>query len=65
MSAAQGESLNKMVCDMDDHGVHGDMKSDAMNVASAALKATKRRRTSPSTLKAISTTSMALLGTAL
>ena len=27
----------KMVCDMDDHGVHGEMKNDALKVAAAAI----------------------------
>ena len=29
---------------MDDHGVHGDMKSDAMNVASAALESNQEEK---------------------
>ena len=27
-----------MVCDMDEHGTNGDMKSDALNVAGTALE---------------------------
>ena len=37
-SGAGGPGM-KMVCDMDDHGVHGEMRGDAMNVAAAALEA--------------------------
>ena len=29
----------KMVCDMDDHGIHGKMKNDAQKVAAAAVEA--------------------------
>ena len=28
-----------MICDMDDHGVHGEMKNDALQVAGSALEA--------------------------
>ena len=30
---------SKMVCDMDDHGIHGEMKNDAQKVAAAAVEA--------------------------
>eukprot|EP00597_Dinobryon_sp_UTEXLB2267_P016758 CAMPEP_0201092166 /NCGR_PEP_ID=MMETSP0812-20130820/722_1 /ASSEMBLY_ACC=CAM_ASM_000668 /TAXON_ID=98059 /ORGANISM="Dinobryon sp., Strain UTEXLB2267" /LENGTH=64 /DNA_ID=CAMNT_0047343579 /DNA_START=26 /DNA_END=217 /DNA_ORIENTATION=+ len=36
-SGAGGDS--KMICDMDDHGVHGEMKNDAFTVVAAALEA--------------------------
>ena len=28
----------KMICDMDDHGIHGKMKNDAQSVAAAAVE---------------------------
>jgi hypothetical protein len=37
-TSASGGGPGKIVCDMDDHGVHGEMKNDAMNVAAAALE---------------------------
>ena len=40
MSTSQsGGGPGKVICDMDDHGVHGEMKNDAMSVAAAALEA--------------------------
>ena len=33
-----GGNGNQMVCDMDEHGTNGDMKSDALNVAGTALE---------------------------
>lgn len=35
---------NKMICDMDDHGVHGEMKNDALNVAAAALETNQEEK---------------------
>mmetsp|Transcript_40909 Transcript_40909/g.41785 ORF Transcript_40909/g.41785 Transcript_40909/m.41785 type:complete len:99 (-) Transcript_40909:22-318(-) len=34
-----GGGGNKIICDMDDHGVHGEMRNDAMNIAAVALEA--------------------------
>ena len=34
----------KMVCDMDDHGVHGEMKNDALKVAAAAIEGNQEEK---------------------
>lgn len=34
----------KMVCDMDDHGINGDMKIDAKKVAAAAVEANQEEK---------------------
>ncbi len=39
MSSSGGGTGSKMICDMDDHGVHGEMKNDALQVAGSALEA--------------------------
>lgn len=44
MSSAAAGNQNKIVCDMDDHGVHGEMKNDALNVAAAALEANQEEK---------------------
>jgi dynein light chain LC8-type len=39
MSSTGVGSQSNVVTDMDEHGIQGDMKGDAMNVAAAALEA--------------------------
>jgi len=39
VSKGAGGPSAKMVCDMDDHGINGDMKIDAKKVAAAAVEA--------------------------
>jgi hypothetical protein len=34
-----GGTGSKMICDMDDHGVHGEMKNDALQVAAGRTRA--------------------------
>ena len=39
-----GGGPGKIICDMDDHGIHGEMKNDAMKVAAAALEASPEEK---------------------
>ena len=41
---ASGGGQGKMVCDMDDHGVHGEMKNDALSVAAVAIEGNQEER---------------------
>lgn len=34
----------KMICDMDDHGVHGEMKNDALSVAAVAIEGNQEEK---------------------
>ena len=42
--SSTGVGTNKIICDMDDHGVHGEMKNDALNVAAAAIEANQEEK---------------------
>ena len=44
MTTTSGGGPGRIVCDMDDHGIHGEMKSDAMSVAAAALDLNSEER---------------------
>jgi dynein light chain LC8-type len=45
MSTTTGAGGNgKMVCDMDDHGIHGEMKNDALNVAAVAIESNQEEK---------------------
>jgi hypothetical protein len=44
MSSAGIGTGSKMVCDMDDHGIHGEMKNDALNVAATALETNQEEK---------------------
>ena len=56
--AAIGGSSNsngddKMICDMDDHGINGDMRHDAMHVAGLALEANPEEKDVSKQIKVI------------
>ena len=44
MSTSTGGGPGKVVCDMDDHGIYGEMKNDAMSVSAAALEANQEEK---------------------
>ena len=54
--AAIGGSANgddKMICDMDDHGINGDMRHDAMHIAGVALEANPEEKDVSKQIKVI------------
>ena len=44
MSSTAAGTHSKVICDMDDHGVRGEMKNDAMSVAAAALEGNQEEK---------------------
>lgn len=45
MSVSTGAGgQGKMICDMDDHGIHGEMKNDALSVAAVAIEGNQEEK---------------------
>lgn len=44
MTSVSSSGVNKMVCDMDDHGIYGEMKQDAFSVSAQALESNQEEK---------------------